>query len=496
MKICPMCGQPLGEFDRFCGGCGHSLETAKAVITQNQRSIAYKTEDLERIVQKPKRIATAKKPKTYILPIFTAVSVAVLATAAILLIPKLSKDEAPKQVVQTVEQTTADTPATVSLSGQCGEQVQWSLNNETGALTISGTGEMADYAAEPDARAPWHPYYGMIKSVTITDGVTKIGSYAFFELSQLEQVSIADSVTQIGEGAFNYCSTLEQVDIPKNVGTIADLAFFNCHRLARISVDPANEAFADEDGILFTKDKTVLLQMPAANGKTAYTVPDTVTQIKDRAFRHCETLTQITLPQNLTSIGELAFSRCSALASIQLPEGIGTLEYMLFESCTSLTEVHIPKSVTAIADSVFSQTTALTTVYYADSWAQWETISIGGGNEALQAATVNTVEAAPAPAAGGVSTPSAPTPNATQFSEYCVDLYLSSGILSWNVGTADVPAYEGIRLSSGCTIRIAGTLIDGESGFHTYRASVGSVDGLMIAVDYDGDGYYDLIEIM
>ena len=71
--------------------------------------------------------------------------------------------------------------------GSCGNQVQWSLDERTGVLTISGSGPMADYQldwSEGEAgtwvcsktNAPWWPYREKIKKVIVEDGVTKVGA--------------------------------------------------------------------------------------------------------------------------------------------------------------------------------------------------------------------------------------------------------------------------------------------------------------------------------
>ena len=59
-------------------------------------------------------------------------------------------------------------------SGTCGDNLTWTLDTESGILTISGTGAMTNYAY-----APWYSYRSTIKTVVIKDGVTSIGTHAF-----------------------------------------------------------------------------------------------------------------------------------------------------------------------------------------------------------------------------------------------------------------------------------------------------------------------------
>ena len=94
----------------------------------------------------------------------------------------------------------ADTVA----SGTCGDNLTWVLDS-TGTLTISGTGDMANYSAAQSyystGTAPWHDYdteRTFIKSVEIGSGVTSIGDYAFCGCEGLTSVISPDGVTSIG----------------------------------------------------------------------------------------------------------------------------------------------------------------------------------------------------------------------------------------------------------------------------------------------------------
>ncbi len=100
-------------------------------------------------------------------------------------------------------------------SGACGagtsDALEWSFDAETGALMVSGTGAMADYATEDGEQAPWYGYRDEIQSVSLPDGLTKIGSYAFRDCANLTAVTIPSSVTFIGASAFLNCGKLTKV---------------------------------------------------------------------------------------------------------------------------------------------------------------------------------------------------------------------------------------------------------------------------------------------
>lgn len=91
-------------------------------------------------------------------------------------------------------------------NGTCGENVTWTLDTETGVLTIDGEGEMSDYSYSTPA--PWSDNANSVTSVIINEGVISIGYGAFFHCTSLISITIHDSVTSIGEYAFFGCDSL------------------------------------------------------------------------------------------------------------------------------------------------------------------------------------------------------------------------------------------------------------------------------------------------
>ena len=160
-------------------------------------------------------------------------------------------------------------------SGRCGVDVTFTLD-DSGLLTISGTGMMYDYFVT--SRIPWSR--DKVKRVVIEQGITNIGAYAFYYCSALTDVTISDSVTSIGELAFCQCVNLSSVSIPDSVTIIDHMAFLNCSSL------------------------------------TSFTIPGSVVRIGEHAFHLCSGLTTLSIPDSVTQIGRNAFSGCSNLESI------------------------------------------------------------------------------------------------------------------------------------------------------------------------------------
>lgn len=100
--------------------------------------------------------------------------------------------------------------------------ISWEVGENTGVLKISGSGEMKNYTT--DNKAPWNGEADKITSIVITDGVTSIGNYAFYGLSNIEGVTIPYSVTRIGIDAFkdSGCETTKEPGVDDGVRYVGE----------------------------------------------------------------------------------------------------------------------------------------------------------------------------------------------------------------------------------------------------------------------------------
>ena len=231
----------------------------------------------------------------------------------------------------------ADTVA----SGECGDNATWTLDSE-GTLTISGTGEMAEYSWKS---SPWYPQEENIKAIVIGDGITKISSYAFAYLKHATTVSIGSGVTEIGYSAFYNDTALISVTIPANVETMGTGVFQQCYALTTVT-------FAGQSSLTEIPYYTFY----DCDNLTSISIPDSVTSIGGYAFDECDGLTAITIPSSVKTIGESAFYYCSNLTSVTLNEGLTSIERCAFEYCRKLTTVNFPSTLTSIEYEAFSYT--------------------------------------------------------------------------------------------------------------------------------------------
>lgn len=206
-----------------------------------------------------------------------------------------------------------------------------------------------------------------LTSVTIPFGVTKIGDAAFAECKSLSTIKLPDSVKEIGASAFRGCNSMKSFVISKGVINIGGNAFkTNGKNTMDISVDSENSLFSVEDGILYGKNKTLLVYYPSNKRRKSFIVPETVTEISGGAFINCKSLERIPLPSGLLSIGASAFYGCKNLKEILLPDSLNHIGESAFARCESLTRANIGSRVNRIEGNTFSGCANLTDLVIED----------------------------------------------------------------------------------------------------------------------------------
>ena len=181
---------------------------------------------------------------------------------------------------------------------------------------------------------------------------------------------VQNSVKTIASCAFSFCSELNSVDIPSSVATVESAAFAGNTDLIKINVDENNINYIDEDGILFSKDKSTLIQYPSGKTEESYKVPSSVKILAPYSFNYCSMLNSIEILNSITAIEEGAFAECNNLKEITIPDSITSIREFTFEGCSELTSITIPNSVTSIEKNAFLFCDKLTINGYKDSYAE------------------------------------------------------------------------------------------------------------------------------
>ena len=90
-----------------------------------------------------------------------------------------------------------------------------------------------------------------MKSITIPEGITRIGFVTFKGCRSLTTIIIPNGVTRIEGDAFMDCSGLASVTIPNTVTNIEDGAFYNCRSLTDVycyAPEPPSVSTTDFEG--------------------------------------------------------------------------------------------------------------------------------------------------------------------------------------------------------------------------------------------------------
>jgi hypothetical protein len=123
-------------------------------------------------------------------------------------------------------------------------------------------------------------YKSSLTEVTLPEGLTEIGEYAFAYCNGLTEMVIPEGITELPNRLFSYCKNLETVSIPESVQILGQFAFTGCESLKSVRI------------------------------------PDGVTSIYPQTFWKCYSLKEVTIPNSLTEIMSCAFSMCNELTDV------------------------------------------------------------------------------------------------------------------------------------------------------------------------------------
>lgn len=313
--------------------------------------------------------------------------------------------------VTEVEQSPFAVQASNEISGICGTNVTWSLNN--GVLTVSGNGAMDDFIIVRDGATgeiieseshicPWESYKTWIKTLYVEDGVTSIGDSAFSNCYNLKKAVIGNSVKTIGSDAFLNAQSLTEFSLGNSVETVKTNAFYGSGiktlslpaslrtieggglnalwSVERFEV-AAGGVYQSMDGALYTDNGATLVAYPCGRsgeyqipsnvkkiktGAFSYTslskvvIPDSVTEIEESTFDYSESLQTIVFGRGITVIPDWCCYYDEVLSSVTIPEGVTTIGQNAFRSCDSLKEVTLPSTIKDAEEAFDAQVTITT----------------------------------------------------------------------------------------------------------------------------------------
>ena len=209
--------------------------------------------------------------------------------------------------VETLEDVPEQGVATSGNYGaNMGNNITWNFDESTGTLTLSGNGEMYDL---PDGeKAPWRKdFRQQVQHIIIKDGITSIGTKAFYALDKVVDIRIPNSVKIIKKGALQKCESIKELHLPNGLVGIGEDAFAFMNECTGFKIDNSEEAsFHTINGVLFFG--TTLLYYPQNKAGNSYSIPYGTQIVKSWSFTNPKYLTTVYIPETVVKTGGDSFA--------------------------------------------------------------------------------------------------------------------------------------------------------------------------------------------
>ena len=243
-----------------------------------------------------------------------------------------------------------------------------------------------------------------LKSVDLSSlsHLKKIDEYAFKDCSALTTIILNSSTPlSIRKEAFANCTSLTTLNLTSNVSVFYASAVNGCSNLETITVSTHNKHLCDVNGIVYSKNKTVLERCPPGHNTTMfnhYSFPSTLKEIGFSAFATCKKIQKIYIPYGVKSIG-ICFQECTGLTTLQIPSSVTGFGYGTFGNIPNLTYLYCNFSTppsgmpvgpysSAPRHTLYVPDEAIEAYKKATYWSTWKNIKGG----AYDATTIDAVE--------------------------------------------------------------------------------------------------------
>ena len=283
-----------------------------------------------------------------------------------------------------------DNVCTICSGEKCGDNAVYFFDDATGILTITGVGETYNYDPYYNS-SPWDDKYLLIKQVTICEGITRIGWYAFSYCYNLNHVEFPSTLKIIGSNSFA-TTGLKNIVISIGITEIEYGAFDNCNGLniqyegTKADWDNKGLAMTGDVDVIFSDGSKLIYRLHPSKteliGLTPYgrtlnkidiPIPNTVNRIQNRAFKESN-LEEIEIPGTVETIGDYAFQNCKSLKKVVINKGVKKLGIYIFDGCNSLNELFLPSTLTECYNIIPEPKSGIT-IHYEGTKTDWDTLT-------------------------------------------------------------------------------------------------------------------------
>ena len=276
------------------------------------------------------------------------------------------------------------------IQGFCGHGLMWDFDFATGALKISGYGDMWDYWDITEF--PWYGIKEYIKSVEFEDGITSISEYAFENCANFSKLVIPESLISIGEYAFSGCSGITELSLGNELQTIGDYAFNGCTGIEKIDLHDnitsiGENTFKGCSGVkelyigrnykkfnsAFLKDFVALEKLYVHPDCSSFFTDDYGALLSDKTFGYSFSY----------------YPPCAPYETYAVPESVCFIYLNSFNGNKNIKKLYLPNGLTRVYDSAFADCTNITDIYYCGTEEEWNKIKIEANNDVLTSAAIH-----------------------------------------------------------------------------------------------------------
>ena len=228
----------------------------------------------------------------------------------------------------------------------------------------------------------YYRYSGTLTSIfgqqvteyVLGDNITAIGTYAFYDASNLTSITIPNTVQSLGGHCFMLCTSLTSAFIPKNVTSIGVAPFDRCEKIESIVVEEGNTVYDSRNGCnaIMETASNILIQ-----GCNNTTIPEGTKEIGEAAFTQCASFVSLVIPDGVTKISTYAFADCTGVKSVTIPNSVTSIEDWAFRGCSAIetiySKIENPFAITNLAfeyytDPIYSTATLYVPIGTSDSY--------------------------------------------------------------------------------------------------------------------------------
>ena len=372
-------------------------------------------------------------------------------------------------------------PLALNVENQCGVRMYWEFDSATATLTFYGEGEMYDYETASASRPAWYANYSSVQHVVLSEGITRVGNYAFYGFTEL---SLGEGVERIGRSAFNYCYGFTELTLPASLRELGTSCFQACSGITSVTIPAGVTTVSTHVFSNCTNLSTAVILAPWESIPDSFfyycsklenlSFPETVTKLGSSTFGYCKLLTDFSLFSNVTEFGSQCFQG-TGFASVTLPEGVTVIPTAAFAYNTSLVSVTFQGPVTAIGNEAFRGCTNLENFQLPDSL-----LTLGSsafyGCQKLPSVTipegVTTVNSSTFYNCYGLE--SVTLPNSLSLIDqnaFCYCTALTEVTFGYGLQTINYGAFNRCSLLASATFRGPAPTLDAGSGCFDYAAS-------------------------